>query len=93
MLELLENCKNNLFIDEENRFEHEDRVFANYTDRCKPYVKLNKPSFEDAKEFSIEPVYNDKSFGIHKPWRNLKKEDYQQLIKLYPQIEILKNLQ
>jgi len=85
MLELLENCKNNLFIDEENRFEHEDRVFANYTDRCKPYVKLNKPSFEDAKEFSIEPVYNDKSFGIHKSYYYLDKKKQSKIEEWCPE--------
>ena len=28
----------------------------------------NKPLFEQAKEFAIETVFNDQSFGIHKPW-------------------------
>ena len=32
-------------------------------------VDVYKPSFEKAKEFSIETIYNPISFGIHKAWR------------------------
>lgn len=42
----------------------EDAYFAS---GC-PQFSLKKPDFEKAKEFSIETVYNPKSFGIHKPW-------------------------
>lgn len=56
-------------------------------------IKMNKPTFEEGKRFSVEQCYHDKSFGIHKVWRNLKNQEYQQLIKLYPEIEILKSLQ
>jgi hypothetical protein len=56
-------------------------------------ININKPTFEEGKRFSVEQCYHEKSFGIHKVWRNLKKDDYNKLIKIYPQIEILKSLQ
>lgn len=35
-------------------------------------VKVKKPSFEEAKRFSIETVYSEKCFGVHKSWRWVK---------------------
>jgi hypothetical protein len=56
-------------------------------------IEIYKPTFEEGMRFSVEQCYHEKSFGIHKVWRNLKNEEYQQLIKIYPQIEKLKSLQ
>lgn len=42
---------------------------------------INKPSFELAKFFSIETVFNEISFGVHNAWKYL----------LQDQIEFLKN--
>ena len=42
---------------------------------------INKPSFEQAKEFSVETVFNENSFGIHNAWKYLS----------YEQTEFLKN--
>lgn len=44
-----------------------------YFSEC-PSVYLYKPSFEKSKTFSVENVYNEVSFGIHKPWLLLNKE-------------------
>ncbi len=70
--------------------ENEDFYFSfprNYN------IEINKPNFEEGKRFSVEQCFHEKSFGIHKVWRNLKKEDYQQIIKIYPQIKVLESLQ
>jgi hypothetical protein len=56
-------------------------------------IDIKKPSFEKGMRFSVEQCYHEKSFGIHKVWINLKKEDYDNLIKIYPQINVLKSLQ
>lgn len=42
---------------------------------------INKPSFELAKFFSIETVFNEISFGVHNAWKYLSQD----------QIEFLKN--
>jgi hypothetical protein len=47
----------------------EDLFFSD--NNCYP---LNKPSIDEAKNFSIETIYNDKSFGVHKPWLYLKDD-------------------
>uniref|UniRef100_A0A6C0KTL5 DUF5672 domain-containing protein n=1 Tax=viral metagenome TaxID=1070528 RepID=A0A6C0KTL5_9ZZZZ len=39
---------------------NEDMFFSKYI--------TNKPSIDEAKMFSIETIYSDKSFGTHKPW-------------------------
>jgi hypothetical protein len=70
--------------------ENEDFYFSfpkNYN------IKINKPDFEEGKRFSLEQCYHEKSFGIHKVWINLNKDDYKQLIQIYPQIQVLKSLQ
>ena len=60
MLNIINNCKYNN--------EPEDVYFSV---ACN--LPLNKPSFEEAKNFSVEGVYNDNSFGIHKIWRFFNK--------------------
>jgi hypothetical protein len=59
MIEKIKKCKYNN--------QNEDLFFAN---NC---YNIKKPTFEDSKYFSIESMINDKSFGVHKPWNNLKK--------------------
>jgi hypothetical protein len=61
MLEIIDKCK---YIN-----QPEDVFFAKACDN----IYINKPSFESAREFSVEQVYNDVSFGVHKPWLHLKK--------------------
>lgn len=59
MLEII-----NKFSDQINGF-NEDVVFSIkfYDD-----IDIKIPSVEEAKNFGIEQIYNDKSFGLHKPW-------------------------
>ena len=39
-------------------------------------ITLYIPSVDYAKHFSIESIFNIESFGVHKPWKYLNKEDY-----------------
>lgn len=60
MLEIIRNCeyKGNI---------NEDVYFA----KACPEIYRNMPNWEDASKFSIETLYEDKSFGVHKPWQHL----------------------
>jgi len=51
----------------------EDLFFAHYAE--------NKPSFDDAKKFSVETVFSEKSFGMHKCWNDNHISD-EELIKI-----------
>jgi hypothetical protein len=62
MLEILDKC--------EYKNEPEDVYFSVACNN----INLNKPSYEESKEFSVEAVYNPISFGVHKPWRFLNKD-------------------
>jgi hypothetical protein len=53
-------------------------------------VTVEKPSAEKAELFSSEYYVNPKSFATHAVWKNNNIDD---LKKIYPDIEILKNLQ
>lgn len=64
MLEIIDNCP--------YTNQPEDVYFGK---ACSEIFR-NIPDFENAKEFSVETVYNDKSFGVHKPWIHLKRDSY-----------------
>jgi hypothetical protein len=79
MLELLNNCKHNNI--------NEDLFFSKVVCNCDNDIYLHKPTDDEAKEFAIEHIYNNKAFGIHKSWLyNNKKisfcEDLDELIDL-----------
>jgi hypothetical protein len=59
MLEIINKC--------EYKNEPEDYYFSQ---SCSE-IPRNLPTFDEAKEFSVEGVYSDKSFGVHKPWMHL----------------------
>jgi hypothetical protein len=78
MLEIIEKSKKYL------QNVNEDIFFS-----CNDIVPLYKPTFEEAKLFSIELVYSDISFGCHKPWGS---PDYNKIVEVYPEVKILKEL-
>lgn len=51
---------------------------------CNKVVPLYKPSFEEAKLFSVEHVFSEITFGCHQPW--LIRDN---LIEFFPEIETL----
>jgi hypothetical protein len=77
MLELLNNCNHNNV--------NEDLFFSKIKCNCKYNIYLYKPTVEEAKDFSVETIKNDKSFGVHKPWLYIDSlshcEDLDKLVK------------
>jgi hypothetical protein len=65
MLEIINNCK--------YKNEPEDVYFSKACNN----IKVNKPTIEDAKQFSVEAIYNNISFGVHKPWFFMNKNKLQ----------------
>jgi hypothetical protein len=61
--------------------ENEDIYFS-------MFIK-NKPDKEEAKLFAIETIYNDVSFGLHKPWVHLKIDELQLLVNEYENLNEL----
>jgi len=82
MLKIINNAPNIGYI-------NEDLLFSIGSKTEKPY----KPSFEEAKEFSIEMIYSPKSFGIHKCWRYLSAEENAKVINDCPSLQTLIDLQ
>lgn len=62
MLEIINKCK--------YTNQNEDLYFS----KACPEINRYFPSFDESKEFSVETVYNDKSFGVHKPWKHMKNK-------------------
>jgi len=79
MLEIIHNVPNN---------SHLEDIYFIYQNR----VPLYKPPFELAKLFSIETTFHPYSFGVHKLWAHLKKDDFEYLKHKYDDIRILEEL-
>ena len=60
MLEIIKKCPYNGMLNEDLFF----------TKEC-PEIDRYFPKWEDAKHFSTETIYEDKSFGLHQLWQNL----------------------
>jgi hypothetical protein len=82
---MLEIIKNKGYI-----FENEDLYFSLNIDSN---IHYNVPTGKIASKFSVESIYNDSPFGIHNCWRALRKNDMNSLIKKYPEIQTLIDLQ
>ena len=54
-------------------------------------VKLFKPSQQEAKLFSVEHMYSEFTFGVHQPW--IIKKSNPNFYSIYPELQILENLQ
>jgi hypothetical protein len=80
MIEICNKVPSNFTANEDNYFCYQNMV------------ELNRPSFQEAQKFSIETVFHEKSFGIHAPWKHLTEYEMQYLIKRYPEIQTLIDL-
>lgn len=74
MLEILNNCV--------PMGEPEDVFFAL---KC-PNVKLNKPDYKTAMHFSVESIYCDSSFGLHKPWFGVSRREIEKMTENFPEL-------
>ena len=89
---MLELIKNGGYIKPDGGAHYEDRFFS---DTCgnRNTIRLNKPSFKMAKQFSVETIFNTNSIGIHKPWAYLRPEHIKLLKNTFFDIEKLIHLQ
>jgi hypothetical protein len=76
MLEMVKKCRPHT---------NEDIYFST---GC-PGVSVKIPSKEEAKQFGIETMYNQNSFGLHKSWAHLPQHDgdFEKRCKDYKQIK------
>lgn len=92
MIELLkykEIAKTKKLDNKYGEYPPEDRFFCGYyTDHI---YNIKKPSVDEATNFSVETIYNNKPFGIHKCWNNLSPNELNKLVSHYPEIKILIN--
>jgi len=70
------------------KFGYEDVIFSYGSKTVKPW----KPSFEEAKEFSLETVYCETFFGVHKCWEH-HPDKIKEMCELCPGLETLISLQ
>jgi hypothetical protein len=94
---------NEELMNEDIFFSNNENIFFN-TDYIKEtndnidknnFINNNvyKPSLEEAKFFSVETIYNEMSFGIHKPWLYLNDNELESIKKLFPELDLLCELQ
>jgi len=70
------------------RINHEDLLFSEGSPMARPY----KPTDEEAKEFSMETVYTEEFFGIHRAWA-YHPNRILEMCSACPGLETLINLQ
>jgi hypothetical protein len=58
-----------------------------------PTLSYHVPSFDLAKQFSVETIFYDKPFGIHNCWKYLSPSDMNVLVHAYPEVATLMELQ
>lgn len=76
------------YIKNNGEFHYEDRFFTNTTgDNID--IDLNIPNVEEAKQFSVETIFSDNSFGLHKPWNYLTSKELDLLKINFPELEEL----
>jgi hypothetical protein len=72
---------------ENNGIMNEDAFFVDID------FNTYKPTFEEAKEFSVESVFSAKSVGVHKAWHHLSKDQLTQISEHIPKLFELIDLQ
>lgn len=95
MIEICEIIENIQKISEEHKkmiIEILDRDHEDVLISQQDWVKLNKPDMEKAKRFGMETTYSDKCFGIHCIWKYLTKIQMEEIIKNYPEVKTLMEL-
>jgi hypothetical protein len=92
MMELLQYIsfaenKNEDMSNQFGKYVPEDRFFSG--EMTKEHVEIYKPDIKKASMFSVQQLYNDSPFGIHKPWDGLSEIDQRNFIKKYPEVKNL----
>lgn len=90
MVELLQYKEKDIVNDGKyGKYVAEDQFFCGYHF---PEVNVYKPTFIKAMQFSIEAVFSEEPFGVHKLWSGLSYEQLNYLYNKYPDIKILMQL-
>lgn len=69
---------------------NEDLYFSQNIDNS---IHFNLPSWEIAKEFSVETLFYEYPFGVHNIWRYITTDELNFLQSTYPDIKTLMELQ
>ena len=98
-LSLRKKSKMVKLLDFKNRARHknvygkyiaEDQFFCGYYTQKE--VPLLKPTLQKATLFSMESIYSETPFGIHKPWLGINKNKFNQFLTKYPDVSKLLRL-
>ncbi len=84
MIDVINKCQStvkNIDLLSNMNTTNEDVFFSLGCDKAQVYT----PTLNEAKEFSVEQIYNPNSFGVHKAYANLNKKDMEKLKKTCPQ--------
>lgn len=82
---MIEMIQKGGYIKKDGEFHYEDRFFTNTTgDNID--ITLNIPTVEAAKQFSVETIFSDNSFGLHKPWNYLTPQELDLLKINFPEL-------
>ena len=84
MLEIIEKINWYDIIDP--LYQLEDLYFSRKYDT----IDVKKPDYETAKIFSVGEMYSELAYGCHQPWL---QTHYNVFKTIYPECEILRNLQ
>ena len=90
MQELLSYKQNVIQNDKYGKYIAEDQFFNGY---YTPQVQVWKPSVPQAMNFSVETMFNETPFGVHKCWNWLSPDELVYMINKYPDIKKLASLQ
>lgn len=90
MQELLSYKQNVIQNDKYGKYIAEDQFFNGY---YTPQVQVWKPSVTQAMNFSVETMFNETPFGVHKCWNWLAPDELIYMINKYPDIKKLAGLQ
>ena len=85
---MVEMLKHGGYIKPNGEYHYEDRFFTN-TCGTNIDISLNIPSVEKAKQFSVETIFSNISFGLHKPWHFLSEKDINLLKINFPELDTL----
>ena len=89
MVELLQYKYRGIANGQYGKYVAEDQFFCGY---YVSNVNVYKPTYIKAMQFSIEAVFSEEPFGVHKLWSGLTYEQLNHLYNKYPDIKILMQL-
>jgi hypothetical protein len=85
VLDVIKNHDSYFYDNNNKRVRHnEDGFFSTFI--------TNKPSYEEAKLFSVETAFSDKSFGIHRCFSYLPPDEVEKIGEYVPELFELINL-